>query len=173
MNISFRRLTRDDFELMAKWLSTPHVEKWWEHDYSLEGIERDFGPGIDRLDPVDYFIVLLDDEPIGFIQRHIMRDNPQWFQALQVVNAQPDSIGIDYFIGKADLCNRGIGTAMIGALINDTRALYPGAEMLVDIDPENRPSWRALERNGFVHIWTGELDVPENDGPVWMYRLTL
>jgi aminoglycoside 6'-N-acetyltransferase len=178
MKFSFHLLTRSDFELMSRWLSQPHVEKWWEHEWTIDAIERDFGTGVDRIDPVEYFVVWLQDEafenqPIGFIQRHIMRDNPDWHKALQVVDAPLDAIGIDYFIGELELTGKGIGTAMIGAFIADTRQRYPRSEMLVDIDPDNRASWRALEKNGFVHVWTGELDSPDlrDDGIIWLYRL--
>jgi aminoglycoside 6'-N-acetyltransferase len=176
MEFTFRRLTRDDFGLMSLWLGRPHVLKWWEHDPSPEAVEADFGAGVDRTDPVDYFVVWLDERPIGFIQRHVMRHNPHWLAALQVVEAPPDAIGIDYFIGEVDLVGRGIGTALIGAFIEDTRADCPDASMiLVDIDPANPASWRALEKNGFEHIWTGELDVEgeEPEGVIKMYQLYL
>ncbi len=176
MELTFRRLTRDDFGLLSTWLGRPHVQTWWEHESDLQAVERDFGAGVDRTDPVDYFIVWLDDRPIGFIQRHVMGDNPHWHAALQVVDAPLDAIGIDYFIGEEDLVGRGIGTALIGAFIDHTRATCPESSMiLVDINPANPASWRALEKNGFIHIWTGELQVEneEPEGVIKLYQLRL
>jgi len=41
--VSFRRLTRDDFPVLAGWLAEPHVARWWNHDVDAEALERDFG----------------------------------------------------------------------------------------------------------------------------------
>ena len=54
---TFRHLARSDYALLARWLSEPHVARWWNHDPSAEAIERDFGASIDGVDPADVFIV--------------------------------------------------------------------------------------------------------------------
>ena len=41
--IGFRRVTRLDFPLLASWLCQPRIARWWNHDFSPEAIERDFG----------------------------------------------------------------------------------------------------------------------------------
>jgi aminoglycoside 6'-N-acetyltransferase len=33
-----------DLPMLARWLAEPQVARWWNHDCSLEGVERDFGP---------------------------------------------------------------------------------------------------------------------------------
>jgi aminoglycoside 6'-N-acetyltransferase len=45
---TFRRVTRDDFGLLASWLAQSYVHEWWAHEYSPEAVERDFGPGVGR-----------------------------------------------------------------------------------------------------------------------------
>ena len=49
--ITFRRLTRDDFGLLARWLAEPHVHRWWFHDPAA--VERDFGPVADGTEPAE------------------------------------------------------------------------------------------------------------------------
>jgi aminoglycoside 6'-N-acetyltransferase len=172
MEFIFRRLTRNDFALLSTWLAREHVRKWWKHDPSAEAVEDDFGGGVDGTDHVGYFIVALAGQPIGFIQHCVLSNEPDWYRALQVVSAPPDAMTIDYFIGEAELVGRGIGTAMIGAFIDETLAAYPNCPMMVvDIDPQNRPSWRALEANGFTHVWTGVLEIDEPDnGLAWVFQ---
>ncbi len=44
---------------------------------------------------------------------------------------------------------------------------------MVDVDPANRRSWRALERLGFERVWEGDLDAedPADAGPAVVYVL--
>ena len=41
--LAWRPLTAADFPLLAKWLREPQVARWWNHGYSAEAVERDFG----------------------------------------------------------------------------------------------------------------------------------
>jgi len=65
---TFRRLTREDFGLFAQWLAEPHVHEWWDHEYTLEALDRDFGPTADGEEPAQDYISLLDGSPIGVVQ---------------------------------------------------------------------------------------------------------
>jgi RimJ/RimL family protein N-acetyltransferase/rhodanese-related sulfurtransferase len=161
--VSFRRLQRADLPMLGRWLAAPHVARWWEHDPSPEAVEEDFGDGVDGADPVEYHVILLDDREIGMIQRYRYRDEPEWLAAVSVVPGTDDRCGgIDYLIGEADLVGRGIGTEVIAAFVADTWRAWPDVvTLVVDVDPENRASWRVLERNGFRTVWEGELDSPD------------
>lgn len=175
MNVTFRPLRRDDFELLGTWLARPHVQRWWQHDPSATAVEEDFGDGVDGDDPIEYFVIQLDGRDVGLIQRYRYGDEDEWMAVMGVVgDLHPDTVGIDYLIGEAGLTDQGIGTAVIGAFVADTWARRPSAPaIVVDVDPENRPSWRVLERNGFERIWAGELDAPDprDAGPCVVYRL--
>ena len=77
-------------------------------------------------------------------------------------------------IGRADLIGRGIGTAIIGELVEGTWRRYPDVPaIVVDVDQRNRRSWRALEKVGFERIWSGQLDTddPSDEGPAHVYVL--
>ncbi len=161
--VTFRPLRREDLPMLGRWLATPHVARWWEHDPSPEAVEADFGPGIDGDDPVEYHVILLDDRPIGMIQRYRYRDEPAWLAAVSVVPGTDEHCGgIDYLIGEPDLVGRGIGTEAVAAFVADTWRSWPEiVALVVDVDPENRASWRVLERSGFRRVWEGELDSPD------------
>lgn len=174
-SIGFRRLRRNDFGALATWLSRPHVERWWQHRWTDEAIEADFGAGVDGTDPVEYFVIVLEGRDIGLVQRYRYGDEDDWMHVTSVTGVvEPDMVGIDYLIGEVDLTNRGIGTAVIRHFVTDTWRRHQAAPaIVVDVDPQNRPSWRVLERNGFTRVWEGVLESPDprDAGPCWFYRL--
>lgn len=172
--IEFRPLRRDDFSTLCTWLARPHVREWWQHDPSPASVETDFGPGVDGDDPVEYFIVAIDGAECAFIQSCQLHDEDEWWNALQVVSAPRDAFTIDYFIAEPTRIGRGHGTTMIGAFLADRWRRYPDATCsIVDVDPANAPSWRALENNGYHAVWEGELDLsdPRDQGPTRIYLL--
>jgi aminoglycoside 6'-N-acetyltransferase len=171
---AFRPLAREDFPMLASWLARPHVQVWWQHDPSSASIEEDFGPGVDGEDAVEYFVVSIDGQESAFIQSCQLCDEDEWWRALQVVNAPRDAFTVDYFIAESSLVGQGLGTAMIGAFLKDRWRRYPDATCsIVDVDPANPPSWRALEKNGYRAVWEGQLDLsdPRDQGTSRVYRL--
>lgn len=170
----YRPLSRDDFPRLSEWLARPHVQEWWQHDPSPASVEEDFGPGVDGLDPVEYFLVSIDGNECAFIQSCQLHDEDEWWSALQVISAPRDAFTVDYFIADPSLVGHGLGTAMIGEFLADRWSRYPDATCsIVDVDPANLPSWRALEKNGYRAVWEGELDLsdPRDQGPCRVYLL--
>lgn len=72
--VEFRRVERADFPLLARWLATEPVRRWWCHEWSAEAVERDFGPRADGLEPNEDWLALLDGEPVGLVQRSRVAD---------------------------------------------------------------------------------------------------
>lgn len=172
LSFTFRPLTRQDFPLLSEWLARPHVARWWQHDPTT--VEEDFGVVVDKTDPGEVFIVLLDLKEIGLIQRYRFGDNPQWLSAFSMLDISPLTIGIDYFIAAADHLGRGLGTAMIHAFVQEIWRTYPETPaIVVDVDQENIASWRALEKSGFSKIWAGtiESDDPTEKEPLFVLEL--
>jgi aminoglycoside 6'-N-acetyltransferase len=170
----FRPLSRDDFPTLGDWLARPHVRAWWHHDPTPASVEEDFGPGVDGEDAVEYFVVSIDGDEAAFIQSCQLHDEDEWWSALQVVNAPRDAFTVDYFIADPSLVGKGIGTAMIETFLANRWRRYPDATCsIVDVDPANPPSWRALEKNGYRAVWEGELDVGDlrDQGPCRVYML--
>ena len=72
--VEFRRVTRADFPLLARWLAAPPVARWWNHEWTPEAVERDFGPSVDGHEPNQDWLALLDGVPVGLVQRsRVMR----------------------------------------------------------------------------------------------------
>jgi RimJ/RimL family protein N-acetyltransferase len=168
----FRTLGRQDFALLSEWLSTPHVRTWWREESAPETIEARYGPVVDGTDPTECFIVERGGGPIGFIQRYLLGDNPGWQKCLGVAGTPSEGAGIDYFIGTAALIGIGVGPEIIDAFVGDTWTRYPGIEaIVVNVSPDNRRSWRALEKAGFLRVWSGTLasEDPSDEGLSHVY----
>jgi len=157
--VTFRRLTRADFPRLAEWLAEPHVSRWWNHEFTPEALERDFGSTVDGDEPSEDHIVLLDGRPIGLIQSSRYEDYPGYEAELAAVLPVPDhAVSIDYLIGDPTLTGRGVGPAMIAAFASHIWRTNPDATcIIVPVSSANRASWRALQRAGFRTVARGDL----------------
>ncbi len=173
MPIALRPLERSDLPLLALWLGRPHVERWWREPADPATVEANYGPMADGADPTEGFIVMREGQPVGFMQRYLLDDNPEWQRAVAVgLGPVTAAAGIDYLIGVEDATGRGLGPQMIAALVADCWTTYPDVRtVVVDVLQENRASWRALEHAGFHRTWEGRLesDHPSDDGPCYLY----
>lgn len=174
MQVSFRRLQREDFALLSDWFARPHVEPWWREAYDVHSIEQHYGPGVDGLDPTELFIVEQDGQPVGFAQWYLFHDNPEWERSLEPAGKHIDAAGIDYLIGEEAMTGHGFGPSMINDFVAQTWPRYPGtSQVVVAVQQANRRSWRALEKAGFERTWAGIVasDDPSDDGPSYVYVL--
>lgn len=165
--IAFRRVTREDFPLLASWLGEPHNRRWWNHETSPEAIERDFGPSVDGAEPSLDFLAL-DETGVAFglIQRQRWidyADEPETAAVGSLVDLGPADWGVDYLIGSPSATGQGLGTAMIAAMCEVIFTELGGERIVVAVAAGNRRSWRALERAGFT--LAGHVDIPP-DNPV-------
>src|SRR6478735_2099374 len=104
------------------------------------------------------FVFAVDRREAGVAQRYLIDEEPEWCDALAVALDASGMAGIDYLIGEPDLVGEGIGPAMIGAFVRLTFERYPACRaIVVDVDPQNRASWRALEKAGMRRIFTGQV----------------
>jgi aminoglycoside 6'-N-acetyltransferase len=172
-------MSRDDFPALATWLRAPHVEAWfpWVHGDTpaSEAVEAEYGPCIDGIDPTELFVIETDGEPVGFIQRYRISDNPSWAAALAPIGDTSGAIGFDYAIGELEATGRRVGSEAIRQLLVDTFSRYPDVDsVVVAMQQANRASWRALERVGFERRWAGLLDSPDpsDAGPSYIYVIS-
>lgn len=173
--IEFRSLTRDDFSTLASWLSEPHVARWWNHEWSPEAIERDFGGVVDGHEAAENVIVSMDQVPVGLMQFFRLSAYPEYRDELASVTAVPEgAASIDYLIGPPERAGRGLGTEIIGEFCRRVWAEQADVTcMVVAVATANRPSWRALMHSGFRLVGQGQLepDNPIDDGSHEVLRL--
>ena len=171
----FLPLRREDFPLLSEWFAKEHVAPFWGEPSDLSSIEAQYGPSVDGHDPTELFIAAVDDEPVGMIQRYRIDDNPEWQRSLAAAGIPEPAAGIDYLIGEERMTGRGVGPEMISSFVGDTWRRYPDVKAIaVALQQQNRRSWRALEKAGFVRTWAGtiESDDPSDEGPIYVYVLS-
>ena len=166
MTIAFRPLEQRDLAMLAGWLAQPHVARWWHHETTPEAVERDFGRSVRGDEPGEDLVVLVDDAPVGLLQRSFLRDYPEYRDELvgAGVDVPDGAVTLDYLIGLPGRTGHGLGARVIAAATRDTWSRHPGATtVVVPVSTANVASWRALEKAGFARVGTADL---EPDNPV-------
>ncbi len=173
--LTWRPLAADDLPLLGRWLADPAVARWWNHDSSPEGVERDFGASVRGEEAGEDLVVLLDRRPVGLVQRAVIADYPDDLAEFAALVDVPDgAVELDYLIGEADLRGRGLGPRIIAALVDDTWRTRPATStVLVPVVAANVASWRALEKAGLRRVAEGpmEPDNPVDDPLHYIYRV--
>ncbi|MBI4277978.1 MAG: GNAT family N-acetyltransferase [Armatimonadetes bacterium] len=161
-HIRFRSLRRPDLLLMYRWLNTPVVARWWRPaPRALEEVTATYLPCIEgkrpvdeAKRPVDCYIILHGQTPIGYIQPYRVKDHADFWAAFGV---DQDAAGVDLFIGEPEYLHRGLGRHILTRFVRDV--LFAAADVsccLIDPDPENRIAIRAFEKAGFRYVKTFE-----------------
>ncbi len=160
--IDLRPLGRNDFPQLARWFSEPHVERWWNQDSSLNGIETKYGPRVDGLERTSMWVIEVGGRPAGLAQHYLHADYPEHDAAVGI----PHAVGIDYLLG-ADFAGQGLGPAVLGELASFVLAHSPNARCCVATPAQaNRPSCVALERAGFRRHGPSQ---PPEEPSAWTY----
>ena len=172
--LSWRPLIAGDLPMLAEWLREPQVARWWNHETTLEAVERDFGASTRGEEPGEDLLVLLDGRPIGLLQRSAICDYPQDLTEFSAVIEVPvGAVELDYLIADPALRGRGLGSRMIAAAVEDTWNSYSDAPaVLVAVVAANVASWRALEKAGLKRVAEGPMspDNPIDDALHYIYR---
>ncbi len=164
-----------DLALLCEWLREPQVARWWNHDATTAGVERDFGPSVRGEEPGEDLVVLLNGRPVGLLQRAVIADYPEELAEFATLVEVPDNaVELDYMIADPALRGRGLGARMIAQAVEDTWEAHPTTPaVLVAVVAANTASWRALEKAGLQRIAEGAMS-PENpvDDPLhYIYRV--
>jgi aminoglycoside 6'-N-acetyltransferase len=168
-SVSIRPMTVHDLAAVGGWLREPHVARWWTPETTPEAeirrYRRRLGGAASR---TVMCMVERDDRPIGWCQWYRWDDYPEEAVA---AGARPGELGADYAIGEPDQIGRGVGTAMIGAIVEEVRRHHPGAGLLVAPEAVNVASRRVLEKNGFSLVEERSIPSESHHRPMAIYRL--
>jgi len=149
---TFRPAERSDLPMLAGWLRTPEVVRWWGEpaaQYAL--LEEDLGNPLMAMR-----IVSLNDQPFAYCQHYDVGSWPQQHFAGMPAGTR----AIDAFIGEPAMLGCGHGSRFLRQLAE--QLLREGAP-LVAIDPDvvNLRARRAYARAGF----RGDSVVETAEGP--------
>src|SRR5438067_11344677 len=124
---------------MRRWLLEPHVRRWWDdgvHDPYPDAELDHYRDAIRGLDRTYRYVAWLGDRPIGMLQHYLIDDHSDYARTLALGER---AVGVDIFIGEADLIGRGHGPAMLRQFLRDVALPFHGTNVCVS-DP--RPATR-------------------------------
>jgi aminoglycoside 6'-N-acetyltransferase len=138
---NFRPVERGDLLLLKSWLEAPHVAQWWS---DADEAAAEIAEIVEGSQVKPYLATLLG-RPIGYIQSydpHEEIDHPYQDQPA-------GTLGLDQFIGVAELTGLGHGPALTRAFC---RKLFTegASRVITDPDPANRNAVRAFAKAGFT-----------------------
>ena len=172
MDIGFRPFTRADYPLLARWRRDRAWLTWWGPAQTVDELEEYYGPVIDGDDPTIMSIATLDGQDIGLTEQYRIADHPEWDAQVRIEGAA----GIDYGIGLPEHRGRGVGTAMLTALVADTFDEFHDCTSVVAAPKSaNRASCGVLERIGMELVRVEHLkgEYPEEgDSSIYVMRRT-
>jgi len=159
-------LVEDDLEVLSGFFASPHVERWWHQDPSLEAVHAAYLPYLTGSDPTVILLAIVGQRPVGLGQWYLWDDNPQARDAYGIPSG---TVGLDYLIGHAHDCGRGMGTQLLEALVEAA----PDVPIWVTPEEANEPSCRVLEKCGFELMAVKQCQIEEEPwaGPTALYRL--
>jgi aminoglycoside 6'-N-acetyltransferase len=135
----FHSMISADLPLIRRWLALPHVRQWWGDPEEQHALVSG-----DLLEPaMDQYIFSTDGNSFGYLQCY---DLAVWNVGF---GPQPAGTrGIDIFIGDPDMIERGHGSAVVRAFVEEL--LRNGVPRVVtDPEPANRRAVHAYEKAGF------------------------
>jgi RimJ/RimL family protein N-acetyltransferase len=147
VRIGFRPLTAGDLPLLYEWLQREHVQRWWTDRETYDEVVQHYLPAIEGSKPTDLYLILLDEQPAGFIQTYRVSDYPEY---RELVAVEDGVAGVDLFVAELEQTGRGLGSKVLSRFVADI--VFSDSEILAcvaDPDAENLASLRAFEKAGF------------------------
>jgi AacA4 family aminoglycoside N(6')-acetyltransferase len=165
--LSLRLMTQQDLPMLHDWLNRPHIVQWWGGESARPGLDEvyaAYAPDILSKQGVTPYIVMLGPAPIGYAQSYVaMGSGDGWWQDVTDSGVR----GIDQSIAEPGLLDKGLGTAMVRALVDRLFRDPAVTKVQTDPSPDNLRAIRCYQKAGFRivrHITTP-------DGPaVYMLR---
>jgi RimJ/RimL family protein N-acetyltransferase len=151
--LNFRPMLADDLTLMHEWLQRPHIRQWWGKRKTYEDVVEHYLPAILGSKPVDLFLILFHDQPIGFIQSYLLAEYPDDAQQFEEANEGEGAAGVDIFIAEPDLLGKGVGSEALRRFVSEIVFVQPTTNYCI-ADPEasNIASVRAFQKAGFYVV---------------------
>lgn len=157
-----RPAVSDDADLVAAWMTRPHILPWWEQDWPVsrwaEEISR-FAAGEHTIPCVAVF----EGGDLAYVELYRVRHD----RLAEYYAWQEHDWGLHLAIGDTSYVGRGIGRRLIRSLADALLRADPLCDRVVaEPDVVNVQSVRAFEAAGFVV--QGELELPEKRAHLMM-----
>jgi acetyl CoA:N6-hydroxylysine acetyl transferase len=152
----FRRLDPDaDLDLVHGWMRQPHVAAFWELDVPRAELAG-YLARVATDDHQEALIGCVDGRPVSYWELYWAARDRLAAHYL----AHPLDQGVHLLIGPPELVGRGLGRALLAAVVAWQLERAPATRRVVaEPDVRNTASLRVFERCGFRRV--AELDLPE------------
>lgn len=165
LSIRLMRDDADDYSLILRWLTSPHVAEWWNPEresLDLNATVAKYWPLTRSEDSSTACIIQVSARPIGYIQFY-----PWAAEAAEMREMGFDLPagywGIDIFIGEADHVNRGFGSQAVSLICRYLSEERGATGIALAVARENVRAQRAYEKAGLVRKQE-VLDTDTRDG---------
>ena len=165
--VTLRAMDASDLDLVRRWMAEPHVVCWYLADSSIDEELDELRACVAGEVPTHALLVTEDGRPVGWCQWYRCDDYPEHAAG---VGAAPGDLGIDYAVGDPDRIGRGVGTAMVAALVAHVTALHPTRGIVADPDARHAASRRVLEKAGFHLVAERPVPSERSARPMAVYR---
>lgn len=153
-----------DAATIAWWMSQPHVQQWWQQDWSVERWAQHLtaqGAG-EHSTPC---VASLDNEDFGYVEIYRVRLDP----LAEYYASDEHDWGIHVAIGEVSRVGQGLGRGLLRSLADALLRADPRCRRVVaEPDVGNLPSVRAFAAAGFSN--QGELQLPEKTAVLMVRR---
>lgn len=145
--IIFRRLGEGDLVVIFRWLSRPHVKRWYAPEpTSFAEVAAKYGPRTTDDNVVKAFMIVAGGAEVGYIQTYSIDAFPEYERRL---GCEKGVAGVDLFLGDEWNTGHGLGTRVIRRFVEDTLFGHYGAVACVAGPNEgNDTAIRAFEKAG-------------------------
>jgi aminoglycoside 6'-N-acetyltransferase len=153
---------------MHRWLNTQHVTRWYGDAPSFEEVREKYEPRISGQVPVEPYLILHGELPIGYIQWYRLSDYSAYAESVRV---EEDAAGVDLFIGEAEYLHRGLGSHVLRRFL--ARVVFADGRVgscVIGPSVENEAAIRACAKAGFRHF--GTVQVPGEPAPEYLMRVS-
>lgn len=147
-DITFKPLEFSDIPTIHKWFNKPHVQAFYSlRHWSEEEVLEKLKPYILSEKPVIGFMILMNQQPIGYIQYYKVKDYP-WINQDLSEDIIEHAAGMDFFIGEKQFIGKGLGSHIIKKFLDVM--IWPQFQYcMVDPDVNNTAAIRCYEKLHF------------------------
>ena len=144
-----------DAARIALWMAQPHIQQWWQQDWSVERWVQELSRQTAGEHSVPC-VVAVDAEDFGYVELYRVRHD----RLAEYYPSEEHDWGIHVAIGDVTRVGRGLGRGLLRALADALLRADPACQQVVaEPDKDNTPSVRAFVAAGFVQ--QRELQLPE------------
>ena len=156
-----------DAARIALWMAQPHIQRWWQQDWSVERWTEE----ITRQAAGEHSVpcvAAVDAEDFGYVELYRVRHD----HLAEYYASGEHDWGMHLAIGDVTRVGRGLGRRLISAVADALLRADPACSQVVaEPDVRNTASVRAFVAAGFVQ--QGELQLPEKTAVLMIRSRTL